>query len=273
MIKRYLGLDVLRGVGIIFVIFLHSASMHYAKITEIDLNKPPLIVTVIGFLLMWAGFFALMSMIAHTTTQLGRLKKENYSLEKVLKNFLTAGIFMLVTSYVYFLLFAPVLLDFEHDNHKYSFISGFLHNGFFAIPAIDRVLYNTSLSMIAWNLIFGGVILYFVLKTKGVRKQLISLGLIATFCILISALRIPLFPVYEEMIKNGQVLLSLPLGFFVNKNDPTLPYLGFALFGAMIGIALNSGFTRQTITKIFGGVGVAWLAAGIARFKLFSNKK
>ena len=48
--KRLAGLDIVRGVGILCVVFLHSATFHYEAITEVDFDNPPLVITIIGFL-------------------------------------------------------------------------------------------------------------------------------------------------------------------------------------------------------------------------------
>ncbi len=64
--KNILGLDVLRGIGIFTVIFLHSAFYYYDDIFQLDFNEPPLIITLIGLLLMFAGLFAMISGLVHT---------------------------------------------------------------------------------------------------------------------------------------------------------------------------------------------------------------
>jgi peptidoglycan/LPS O-acetylase OafA/YrhL len=39
-VKRYAGLDVLRGLGIMGVVFLHSALYHFANLRSIDFENP-----------------------------------------------------------------------------------------------------------------------------------------------------------------------------------------------------------------------------------------
>ena len=40
--KRLAALDVIRGIGILAVVFLHSATFHYQGITDLDWDNPPL---------------------------------------------------------------------------------------------------------------------------------------------------------------------------------------------------------------------------------------
>lgn len=66
MNREYKGLDVLRGFGLFVLVTMHTAFYHFAGLYDLDLNNPPLIVTMIGFLLMFAGMFAMISGLVHT---------------------------------------------------------------------------------------------------------------------------------------------------------------------------------------------------------------
>ena len=61
MEKNWRGLDFLRGIGIFFLLVMHSAFYYFSGLWDLDLDNPPLIITVIGFLLMFAGLFAMIS--------------------------------------------------------------------------------------------------------------------------------------------------------------------------------------------------------------------
>ena len=56
-----MSLDVVRGIGILGVVFLHFALYNYSGLLQIDFDDPPFVITVIGFLLTWAGLFAIVS--------------------------------------------------------------------------------------------------------------------------------------------------------------------------------------------------------------------
>jgi peptidoglycan/LPS O-acetylase OafA/YrhL len=66
MKKNFTGLDVLRGIGIFALLVMHTAFYHFEGLFELDLNDPPLIVTFIGLILMFAGVFAMISGLVHT---------------------------------------------------------------------------------------------------------------------------------------------------------------------------------------------------------------
>lgn len=273
MTKRYISLDVIRGFAILSIIFLHSCFAHYRDITKIDFDNPPLSVTIIGFLLMWSGLFAMVSMIANTSTQLSRLKEGLINKKTLLYYLFSGGVLIILFHYFYFLLLGPVVLDFENNNHKYSLISGFLHNGFFDFNLADRFFYNSSLSMIGWNLVIIGVILYFLLKRYGndLIKITKFIGIIGALIIFLSIIRIPLFPLVDQVKQNQNFFVSALFNLLINKNDPLLPYLGFGLFGSMIGLLINFETRKKKIIKYLGITASAWMVLGLISYRLFPD--
>jgi len=66
MKKHYAGLDMLRGLGIFILLWMHTAFYYFDGLYDLDFNNPPPIVTLIGLMLMFAGIFAMLSGTAHT---------------------------------------------------------------------------------------------------------------------------------------------------------------------------------------------------------------
>jgi hypothetical protein len=273
MAKRYFSIDIIRGFAILSIIFLHSCFAHYRNITKIDFNNPPLSVTIIGFLLMWSGLFAMISMIANTSTQISRMKDGLIDKKNMLYYFLSGGALIIFFHYFYFLLLGPVVLDFENNNHKYSLVSGFLHNGFFNFELTDRFLYNSSLSMIGWNLVIIGVILYFLMKRYGnnLAKITKSIGIIGALIIFLSIIRIPLFPLIDQVRQSQNLFVSALFNLLINKNDPLLPYLGFGFFGAMIGLLITYESRTKKIVRYLGIIASVWMILGLVFYRFFPD--
>ena len=261
--NRLTALDLMRGLGISMMVFLHAATFHYEAITTVDFDNPPLLITVIGFLLMWAGLFALISTAAYTFSSGLRLRRGTVSKGHVLRNFLIAGAYLLSLHYLYFLVLAPKLLDLTDGQHLYALLPGLLAQG--SMPPLypERLFYATTLSMIAWNLLLIGPLIYLLLRRSPTLERagrwLAGLG---TLVMLLSLARIPLYPLALEAIEEGALLPSLVLGFLVNKNNPILPYLAFGLFGGWLGLSLVKGVSARALRPV-GVAGVAWLLAGI----------
>jgi hypothetical protein len=264
--KRLAGLDVIRGTGIIAVVFLHSATFHFQGITAIDWSAPPLLIQVIGFLLMWAGLFAIVSGVAYAYSAATRIENGEMRSQQLLRSFWVAGGFLLTVHYVYFVALAPKLLDVAGGHHLYSLVPGWIASGRFPPLYAERVFYSTTLSMIAWNLLLIGPLLYALASDGGLAKMKRNgavLGGLGTAIMLLSLARIPLYPWAVQAIGHGDAIAAILGGFLVGKNNPILPYLGFGLFGTWFGLALAYSPTPRRVLGSFSLMGVLWLAAGI----------
>ena len=264
--QRLKGLDAIRGLGILCVVFLHSATFHFDGITEVDFDDPPLLITVIGFLLMWAGLFALVSGAAYGYSAALRAQGRDARPWQILSRFWVAGGFALALHYVYFLVIGPKLLDVVHGNHQYALLPGMIATGSLPVVPADRLFYSTALSMVAWNLFLCGPLLELLGRWRALhsgRRAGLLLGGLGTVVILASVARIPLYPLAVKAVEQGQVARALFWGFLVNKNNPILPYLGFGLYGAWFGIALANESSRRRTLSSFLGLGTVWLVAGI----------
>jgi hypothetical protein len=78
----------------------------------------------------------------------------------------------------------------------------------------------------------------------------------AAVTLLLSWLRIPLYPLFEQAMQGEASRLMLALFWLVNKNDPMLPSLGLALLGTTAGLIMTSGHsgTRRALAIGFGAV-------------------
>ena len=108
----FYGLDVLRGFGIFTVLILHSAFYYFDGIYEVDFNNPPLVVTVIGLLLMFAGLFAMISGFVHTRSTF-RKRDQGIPSGSILKYGIVYGLITLAIAYPYFIFTGPGLIDFS----------------------------------------------------------------------------------------------------------------------------------------------------------------
>ncbi len=269
--KRLSGLDLMRGVGILGVVFLHSATFHYQAITEVDFDHPPLVITIIGFLLMWAGLFAILSSVVYAYSSALRVASGRATARQVMLNYVKAGLFMLVLHYVYFIALAPKLIDVVHGHHRFSLLPGLIASG--RLPSIspDRVFYSTALSMIAWNLLLIGPLIGWLLKGREARRSGLILGALGTAVVVLSLLRLPMYPLAVQAIEQGRWLTAFVLGFLFNKNNPILPYLGFGLFGSALGLSLAGAGRPRRVLGWFALAGAGWLAAGVVGLTLLPD--
>lgn len=271
--KRYVGLDVLRGLGMMGVVFLHAALYHYANLLAIDFDNPPPIVIVIGMLLMWAGLFAIVSGASHAVQTVRRFS-EGEELGDVVRGEVVNGLLILTVAYVYFMFLGPAILDRVHGHHDYSLIPNLIIRGQFAWPSLDRILYVDTLVMIALNVIGCALVLALAQKLRlfnDVRRLSIVLGTVATVLVAASYSRIWLYPIVQTAIANRDWPTIAGLDYLANKNNPILPFLGFGLFGSLLGVrlALIDDFKRAIRPLI--AMAAVWLVGGVVAYLMLPD--
>jgi len=192
---RLRALDLLRGVGITAMVFMHTATFHYAGITRIDFDDPPFVILVIGFLLTWAGLFAVVSAAAYAFAAGRRHEAGIVTRAGLLRGFAIAAGYLLAWHFAYFVVLGPKLLDLEGGQHLTALIPGWIATGTWPTLAPERWFYATALSMIAWNVLFLGVALWWGLgRTRELRRVAPWLAVAGALVMAASWWRIGLYP-------------------------------------------------------------------------------
>ena len=251
MKKHYRGIDVLRGLGILGVLTLHTAFYNFDGIYDLDLSNPPLIITLIGFLLMFAGMFAMISGFVHTIQTYRRIKEKEYNLKQAFKYSLMSGMYVLVIAYLYFLFTGPGIIFFESRRMDNSLLIELINNGKLIIPSLERLLYIDSVVMIGTNIILlalASIVGFKLIKTDKRRGDYFYI--LGVIVLLLSIFRIPLFNVYVQARDSGNYFVIIMLNWLVNKNNPILPFYAFALFGAWIASLIMIGDVKKTRIKV-----------------------
>jgi hypothetical protein len=255
MNREYQGLDVLRGFGLFVLVTMHTAFYHFSGLYDLDLDNPPLIVTLIGFLLMFAGLFAMISGLVHTLQHERKLHEQKLPPQQVLRYVLAYFVGMMVIAYAYFNVTGPGIVNMALRSMDESILVHWINTGTLILPSLDRFLYIDSLVMIAMNVLLVGlmVLAYRKIQSPKVKANISLFGGIGFFAL--SLIRIPLYNVYLEARDALNWPVILALNWFVNKNNPVLPYLAFALFGMWMAYLLIDQDRRFSLkTAIVGGI-------------------
>lgn len=234
MKSYYYGLDVLRGLGIFMVIILHSAFYFYHDLYSVDLNNPTPIITLIGFLLMFAGLFAMISGLVYTL-QYTNHKSPNTRI----KAMLISALSLFIIAYLYFIFTGPGIVQFETQSMDESILVGLINQQRFVGITTERLFYVDSLVMLALNIALLAVCFKFVGNYFKTTKNPTYLLIFATIFLIISYLRIPLYPIYMNAKADNQWGLWLLLNWFVAKNNPIFPFFAFALYGSYFALLLR----------------------------------
>jgi hypothetical protein len=100
-------------------------------------------------------------------------------------------------------------------------------------------------------------------KVRSGPRTPLLLAAAGSVLVLASWIRIPLYPVVEQAVKKPDLLTAFMGSALINKNDPLLPYLGFALIGAAMGHAFSQPVPRRRLWLSAGLFALVWLAAGV----------
>jgi hypothetical protein len=263
MKSYYRGLDFLRGLGIFFVVMLHTGFYFYHDIYDIDLDNPSLVVTLIGFLLMFAGLFAMISGVSHTLSYLKHMDEK----QSRIKYMLTSGGLLLFVAYVYFLFTGPGIILFESRSMDESLLVSLINQGKFQALTLERIFYVDSLVMLGLNIILLAVLFKLIKKHLNNPKIHLYILIFATVFMAISYLRIPLYHVYLNAKDNNQFAVMLLLNWFVAKNNPILPFYAFALFGVWIALLLKKNDLKY-LKKWMIPTGITFVIVGIIGYIL-----
>lgn len=239
MEKNWRGLDFLRGIGIFFLLVMHSAFYYFSGLWDLDLDNPPLIITVIGFLLMFAGLFAMISGAVHGIGMIRLSRNQHWPLAKILRKKVVSSAFILVTAYLYFILTGPGLAEFANRRMNNSILVELIRNGRLTGLNLERLFYVDSLVMIGCNILLVSLIWILLLKIRQLKPGVLLA--LAGVVMAVSLLRLPLYPYYLEQVANRNWLQVLLLFWLVNKNNPVLPFLAFGLLGSWLGLRLEQG--------------------------------
>lgn len=250
--RRIAGIDFLRGLGIFVVLILHTSFYSFDGIFDVDFNNPPLIITIIGLLLMFAGIFAMISGFSHTTQILSRMDRGR-DMKAIFRHLALAALFLLVLGFLQKTVLGSGHIDFESRSFNNTIVVEWIKSGRFAIPGLDRLLYINSLTMMGLNILLLGLLFKVIANIKERINVPLTLYLLAVLYFFLSLARMPLYDTFLNALDQGNYGLVLLLNIFVNKNNPVLPYFAFALFGAWIAALKHYGTRRASLYVLANG--------------------
>jgi len=284
-VKRIASIDFLRGIAIIFMVFIHSLYRLYDYQWVVDdpsqlVNIPIPLLALIGILAyfgLWVFFFVVLSGIVNAYSMTKKIA--NIHNQKVLlyKQVLTGFIIILVgkikEGFIGYWGYLGQALRSGDWSNIYP-----IQNMFFEMKALD---------IIGWCYIITGTIHYLLLRKEGHKKYTRNL-IIYLILILVVLIATPFISSYAKSLNwyvpskdsipitdenrdfigwpSVHVATANPsfktwlLVLLVGANDPLFPYLAASFVGAIIGMSL----AQKNIPKHFLRYG--FLAASFADY-------
>lgn len=261
MSKNYRGLDVLRGFGLFILVMMHSAFYHFSGLYDLDLDNPPLTVTIIGLLLMFAGLFAMISGLVHTLQYERKIKEYHLSPKLVFNYILKSFGWMMLIAYLYFNITGPGIVNMDLKTMDESILVHWINTQSLILPSLDRFLYIDSLVMIAMNILLLGCVYLALNKILPARRRSALVLIMTLIFFALSLQRIPLYDVYLQGRDTLNWVIIVPLNWLVNKNNPILPYFSFALMGMWLALLMLE--KDKHLTLKVASVGSVLLGVGV----------
>ncbi len=276
--ERVVTLDVLRGLAILGMVFLHNGAFHFADL-EAALESPPPWLVAFGFLLLWAGLFGVVSGAANATTALRRLEREQADAggagswrypRSLVAGALQTFAILFAMHWVWTIAVgnSAVTPNVDDPNLRVTLVPGLIYYG--ELPRVhpESWVFASALWMIASNVLLVSLTLRWLYRRRAPRagdpltRSLLILG--AVVLLATPLLRWLLFEPMTRLVREGgaSIAAALPLALLVNDPNPVFPFFAYGLLGAIVGASLARGEPRRSLYRLMGVVGLVLLACG-----------
>jgi len=272
---RIVTLDVLRGIAIAGMVFLHNGAFHFGRVHEV-LDDPPPWLIAFGFLLMWAGLFGIISGAANATTTLRRLGRaaEGDGPWRYPRSLMAGALQTFAIVFVLHWIWTlgtgnSVVTDSADDPElRVSLVLGLIFYGEVCPIHPEIYIFASALWMIAINVLVTSVVFRVVYARRapragdGLADKLLILG--AVVLVATPVLRALLFGPMMALLERGTagIAAAIPLALLINDPNPVFPFVAYGLFGAVLGVVLVRDEPRGSLYRQMGIAGVVLLVLG-----------
>ncbi|MHA1777587.1 MAG: hypothetical protein DRO88_03565 [Promethearchaeia archaeon] len=272
--RRIDGLDFLRGLAILFMVFFHNFQFYEGDLNAVadSLTGNP-IAQIIEFISRWASLFAIISCYVHAVQIANRYQLKKGIFCQILKEAVITGLWLIILEHLLGALFSRPnqgggIYDFDQGPTHHSIITSWIATGTFHLPTFYSLVYAVgALNLMGWSLIFSTLILGLLFYKNGIQRSIRNISIlfgIAVSILLISPPLIDLLrPLWVDAMKQNNVSLALFYGFFVGDAHPMLPFFGYALFGSIFGIATAAEIPRKKMVLFGSTTGLIGIGLGI----------
>ena len=273
--RRIASLDILRGIAVVFILFFHSSIFNYANIHKIDFSNPPILIVLMSFMALWGGLFIIYSSVVNTYMLMQKDRREQRA-GQYRYTFIAGAIYIIFHFLLNFFL-GRWTIDFVNNQPDLTAVASSLRNMRFTLPQLNKLFEGSSLSTIGINLMALSLIAYLLLRNGGVERQKRNywvLGLSGSLIMLLSFVRVYIYPSFDKALADKDFLASLFFSFTIANPYPLIPYIAYGLIGMMIGMMVYH--ERKKLLKwvvvplgsaffIFGIIGMINLEKSISK--------
>jgi len=269
--ERIRSLDLVRGMAIMLIIFLHSSIYNFARIHLLDFSNPPIIVVLMSFMALWGGVFIIYSM-AVNTLMLGSVTRDEMSF-RPFAFLIMAGLLYLVVHFILNFFLGRWNIDFVNNQPMVTATAYLFRNGSLTAPDSIKLFDGSSVGTIGMNLIILNLLLFLIFRKGTLNKTgyfYLIAGSAGSAIMLLSFVRIHFFPFFDGLVESRSYFSGILLSFLLANPYPLMPYLAYGIFGSMIGLMIYQEKDRL-LKRAMVPIGLFFLIYGITGMMSFDK--
>ena len=281
--KRIQVIDFLRGISILFMMLFHGSYYWDSLPSKTQMNQI-LANPFAGLALVLgkaAGIFALISGMSNAISMYSRMQSGRSKPRDVFFGGLITGLWVILLGKIQVALFNHTMIGnaefpYPEGPAEYTLITGSIQTGQIQYPSVYTLIYkNTALFSIGLSIIFTGIVLALLGMKEGhkyVKRNLIIIGVLATTIICITQpMKNLLRPIWYDAYINSQHLKGGLYSILIGDTYPFFPFIGYALYGAMFGIAFSQEIDRKKTAIVGGTAGGIYLVIGSILLAIYGH--
>jgi len=238
------------------VIIFHRFTHDWASTEDFFLSEQPWmdfpLLTLLMFFIAMGSIFSLISGIVTAYSTYNRISSGRSKMKPIVLASIFTLVWLLSLGYLFWYFFATRF----HIRGEFYFgmFTGSLRMRKFHIPSLElMILFAGTLGIIGISGFTITILLALLFRNGGIekmRRNKIVLGVFGAVILGISAfLPFLLTPIMYDAFDNGNYFLAHILALLVANQFPIFPILGFAVFGAILGLQLAGEEDEKKITR------------------------
>ena len=256
--KRIYALDIFRGTAIMLVVVFHRFLYDWTVTEDFFLSEAPWIdypwLTLFMIFVAMGSIFTLITGIVTAYSTYNRVSSGRSPMKPLILGSLIMLIWLVFLTYTGRFFFN--VRDFSRGEFYYGMYTGSLRTRTFYTPSLEMMLLSAgTLTIIGISGVVITLMLALSFRNDGIgkiRRNKIIFGIVGCSILGISVfLPFLLIPLMYDAFDNGNYVLALVLALLVADFFPIFPILGFACFGAILGLQLAGEEDKKKITKFW----------------------
>ncbi len=281
--KRIQVVDWLRGAAILIMLFFHG-SYYWENLPSRNQMNQILSNPIAGLTLLIAkaaGIFAVISGMSNALSMYNRASSgRNKPIHIILGSFFT-GLWVILLGKIQVGIFNHTMIGdlqnpYPEGPLQYTLIIGSMQTGELQLPSVFTLVYRTSaLFIIGLSIICTGLVVGLLCIKEGYKKvnrNLIIMGILATTIVLITQpMKKLLRPIWYDAYLNNKHVKGALYSILIGDIYPLFPFVGYALYGGMFGIAFSQKISHRRVVAIGTSSGIAYLISGSVLLGIYGN--